>query len=138
MTIQNVLNLMLIVVAIQSPAAGAADKTADAKASAAASVTVKSLAGAWLGALDAGGKTVRLQLDVNESDGKLSAVLTSIDQGNAKVPVTSISGDADGARFECAAIAGSFEGKYSTDGAELTGTWKQGPNSLPLTFKRQK
>jgi len=136
MNIQSM--LMLIVVAIQWPAAGAAEKAADATTTEAASVSVKSLAGAWLGALDAGGMTLRLALEVNESDGKLSAVLTSIDQGNAKVPVTSISGDADGAHFECAAIAGSFEGKYSADGAELTGTWKQGPNSLPLTFKRQK
>ena len=76
-------------------------------------------------------------LDVNEVDGKLGAFLTSVDQGNAKIPVTSISSDSTGARFECAAIAGSFEGKYSTDGNEIAGTWKQGPNSLPLTFKRQ-
>jgi pimeloyl-ACP methyl ester carboxylesterase len=97
----------------------------------------ESLAGSWLGGLNVNaGMTLRLALDVTETDGKLTAILDSIDQ-NAKIPVTTISVNANQVQFECAAIRGSFKGSFSADGAEIGGTWSQGGSSLPLTFKRQ-
>jgi pimeloyl-ACP methyl ester carboxylesterase len=93
-------------------------------------------AGSWLGALDLGSMKLRLALEVTAKDGKLEAVLDSIDQ-NAKLPVTSIEDSAAGLKFAVAPINGSFEGRYSQDGAQLVGTWTQAGNSLPLTFKRQ-
>ena len=93
------------------------------------------LPGSWLGPLNVGAFTLRLGLEVKLENGQLTAVLDSIDQ-NAKVPVTSISADEAGARFACASIGGSFEGRFSADGAELSGSWSQGGQSLPLTFRR--
>jgi pimeloyl-ACP methyl ester carboxylesterase len=93
-------------------------------------------AGSWLGALDLGSMKLRLALEVTAKDGKLEAVLDSIDQ-NAKLPVTSIEDGPAGLKFAVAPINGSFEGRYSQDGSELIGTWTQAGNSLPLTFKRQ-
>jgi uncharacterized protein len=102
-----------------------------------APVPDKSLAGSWLGGLEVNaGMTLRLALDVTETDGKLTAILDSIDQ-NAKVPVTTLSVNANAVQFECASIPGSFAGSLSADGAEIAGTWSQGGGSLPLTFKRQ-
>jgi hypothetical protein len=121
-----------LVAMLAAVAVGATARAADA-----AAAPPKGIAGSWQGALDANGMTLRLVLDVTETDGRLSAVLTSVDQGNVKIPVTSIGTDTAGAHFEVTAISGSFEGKYSTDGNEISGTWKQGPVSLPLTFKRQ-
>jgi pimeloyl-ACP methyl ester carboxylesterase len=92
--------------------------------------------GSWFGTLKAGAFALRLALEVTESDGKLSAVLDSIDQ-NAKIPVTSIESTADGMKFAIAMINGGFTGKYSADGAEVAGTWTQNGNSMPLTFKRR-
>ncbi|HUQ10845.1 MAG TPA: alpha/beta hydrolase [Steroidobacteraceae bacterium] len=92
--------------------------------------------GSWLGTLKAGAFSLRLALEVTESDGKLSAVLDSIDQ-NAKIPVTSIESTTDGMKFAIAMINGAFTGKYSANGAEVAGTWTQNGNAMPLTFKRR-
>jgi uncharacterized protein len=95
------------------------------------------LAGSWLGALEVNaGMALRLALDVTETDGKLTAILDSIDQ-NAKIPVTTVSVNANEVQLECASISGSFRGSFSANGSEIAGTWSQGGGSLPLTFKRQ-
>ena len=102
-----------------------------------AAVTGISWVGSWSGALEVNSAVkLRLALDVTESDGKLAAILNSIDQ-NAKIPATAISATGDKGAFSCAAIGGSFEGRFSADGAQIVGTWSQGPNTLPLTLKRQ-
>lgn len=73
----------------------------------------RGLAGPWLGGLNANaGMTLRLALDVTQTDGKLTAILDSIDQ-NAKIPITTISVNANDVQFECASIAGSFEGSLA-------------------------
>lgn len=121
-------------------ATGAANLSAEPSAPPAASiaaVTGKGWVGSWAGTLEVGPSTkLRLALEVTEIDGKLSAVLDSIDQ-NAKIPATAISAAGDQGTFACAAIGGLFEGRFSADGSEIAGTWSQGPNALPLTLKRQ-
>jgi pimeloyl-ACP methyl ester carboxylesterase len=93
----------------------------------------KNITGQWQGMLS------RLHLVVNidkESDGKLTAKLTSVDQGNVTIPVDTVS-FADGAlRLELKSIAASYDGKLSDDSSELSGTWHQGGNSIPLSFHR--
>src|SRR5690349_3696589 len=60
-----------------------------------APVPGKDIVGSWLGGLNMNaGMVLRLALDVTETDGKLKAILDSIDQ-NAKIPVTTISVDAN-------------------------------------------
>src|SRR6185436_5275475 len=117
-------------------AAGA--PAAPAVVAAPAPVPGKGLAGSWLGRLTMGnsGIALRLALEVTETAGKLTAILDSIDQ-NAKIPVTTISVNANEVQFECASIRGSFKGSFSGDGTEIAGTWSQSGASPPLTFKRQ-
>jgi uncharacterized protein len=127
--------LLVMTSCASMPAADA--PAAPVVAAAPAPVPDKGLAGSWLGGLNVNaGMTLRLALDVTETDGKLTAILHSIDQ-NAKLPVTTISVNANEVQFECASISGSFKGSFSADGAEITGTWSQGGGSLPLAFKRQ-
>ncbi|PYK59881.1 MAG: hypothetical protein DME21_12345 [Verrucomicrobia bacterium] len=38
--------------------------------------------------------------------------------------------------WELKKIGGTYDGKMSKDGSEITGDWKQGDQSLPLVFKR--
>ncbi len=99
----------------------------------------KGLTGHWQGSLRPSTAPVELRVVLHVSagkDGALSATLDSLDQGANGIPVSSIA-LADGvARLEIAAIKASYEGKLSSDGSEITGTWKQGPVDAPLVFKR--
>ncbi len=94
------------------------------------------VAGSWLGTLVVQGLKLRLGLEVGKADGKLTAVLDSIDQ-NAKIPVTRIETRGRKVRFEARDIGAGFQGEISGDGLSLSGTWSQGGSRWPLEFKRQ-
>ncbi|HSS47691.1 MAG TPA: hypothetical protein VLX28_01975 [Thermoanaerobaculia bacterium] len=96
------------------------------------------LAGDWSGALDVGSAKLRLALHVEaKSDGSLTAVLDSIDQGGAKIPVDSVAVEHSTLRLTFKEIAASYEGTVSSDGKTVEGTWSQSGQQLPLTFHRQ-
>ena len=98
------------------------------------------LVGHWQGSLRPGDAPVelRLVLHVTSSDavGALNATLDSIDQGAKGIPASSVRLDKGVVRLELSAIKATFEGKLSADGAEITGTWKQGAVEAPLIFRR--
>jgi len=93
--------------------------------------------GDWQGTLHVGSAELRLVLHVSKNDdGALKATLDSIDQpGSNGIAVTSISLEGAKFAFTSAAIHGSYQGKFTTDGATVRGTWTQG-QPLPLDFKR--
>jgi pimeloyl-ACP methyl ester carboxylesterase len=96
------------------------------------------VAGEWLGALKVGAMSLRLGLHLEKkSDGGLTAILDSIDQG-AKIPVDTVAFEGGKLRLTIPAIGGSFEGALNTEGRAIEGTWSQGGQNLPLTFERQK
>src|SRR5579872_4771156 len=95
------------------------------------------IAGNWLGTLEPGAVKLRLALKVAKgADGTLSAKLDSLDQGSNDLPVSSIKQTGTAVRFELQVVGGSFEGTLSGDGSEISGTWKQGPGTLPLILRR--
>jgi len=98
----------------------------------------KGLAGYWQGSLKANAAIeLRLVLELtNAPGGTIAGVLVSVDQGGAKIPITSLSEKEGGVQFETKSVGGSFTGKLNADGSELAGDWKQGPGILPLGFKR--
>jgi pimeloyl-ACP methyl ester carboxylesterase len=64
--------------------------------------------------------------------------MLSIDQSpdrGAVTPATSFSLDGANIRFAIDAIRGSYDGKLSTEGTSISGTWTQG-RALPLEFTR--
>jgi len=95
-------------------------------------------AGHWLGVLKpAQGIELRLAVELSETaPGQWRGELTSLDQGGAKLALTTIEVKAPAVRFELARIHASFDGTLRGGGAELGGTWKQGPGAVPLVFKR--
>ncbi len=100
----------------------------------------KGLTGIWQGTLQATPVIgLRLLLEVtNAPDSQLYGALVSMDQGNARIPLTTVS-EKDGAtHVEAKSISGSFDGKISPDGSEIEGRWKQGELDAPLIFKRLK
>jgi hypothetical protein len=96
----------------------------------------KAFEGVWEGALDVGGNTLRLSLTLANKDGGATGTLVSIDQGNARIPLSVITQTDTKLTFTAPAVGGSFAGDLKD--AQIVGTWTQGPTSLPLTLKRTK
>lgn len=96
-----------------------------------------SVAGDWLGTLQAGPQGLRLMLHVTASGTAFAATLDSLDQGQTGLPANKVAVDGSSLAVEFARIGGRFEAKLLPDGNTLTGTWSQGPARLPLTLTRQ-
>jgi pimeloyl-ACP methyl ester carboxylesterase len=94
------------------------------------------VAGDWQGTLHAGVADLRLVLHITKSDaGGLKATLDSVDQAANGIPVSSIVLKDSTLTLGVDAVHGTYEGKVSSDGNTIAGTWSQG-QPLPLEFKR--
>lgn len=93
--------------------------------------------GHWEGTLEAG-QSLRLTLDLENTGGGSKATLTSVDQGNAKIPVSSIQQNDKKLLLEVKAVGGQYEATLNKEGTELAGTWTQGGNELPLKMTKTK
>ena len=94
----------------------------------------KDLEGNWEGGLVVQGTTMRLVLKLANHAGGATGVMVSIDQGDAEIPLTSITQAGSEVKFTITTINAGYAGELK-DG-QLTGTWSQGPGSWPLAFKR--
>ena len=96
-----------------------------------------SVIGTWEGTLDVGAAKLRLVLHIDGAkDGALVARLDSPDQGATDLPIDSLSVASNTLHFEMKSLAAIYEGKLESDGAQITGEFRQGSQALPLTFKR--
>lgn len=96
----------------------------------------KAVVGTWQGTLHSG-RDLRTVIKITRADDEtLKSTFYSIDQNAGSIPVTSTTLDGSTLKFSIDLIDGSYEGKLSADGNSITGTWKQGANSLPLNFAR--
>ncbi len=93
--------------------------------------------GHWEGTLEAG-QSLKLILDIENTGGGAKAVLTSVDQGNAKIPVASVQQNSNKLLLEVKAVGGQYEATINKEGTALTGTWTQGGNELPLKMTKTK
>jgi len=99
-------------------------------------IPAKDLEGSWQGTLEAGGQKLRLVVTVTKSDaGAYAGKLDSLDQG-ATIPIDTITVNGDAVRLEIKSPVIVFEGALNKERTELTGTFTQGDQQLPLTFKR--
>ncbi|MGC2299472.1 MAG: serine hydrolase, partial [Acidobacteriaceae bacterium] len=97
-----------------------------------------SVDGIWLGSLQAGGATLRIQLHVkSDTAGQEYCSLDSLDQGSMGIGCGKVAFSGDDFSFDVPAVMGHYAGKLSADGNTLTGTWSQNGNSLPLSLARQ-
>jgi uncharacterized protein (TIGR03435 family) len=95
------------------------------------------IAGTWQGTLHIPQKDLRTVLKITgTAPNNLKATLYSIDQGGQAIPASSVSFEGGVLKYAIEMIDGSYEGKMSADGNSITGTWKQGPGSLPLVLAR--
>lgn len=94
--------------------------------------------GTWQGTLHIpqGGELRTVAKITGTSPGDLRLMLYSIDQGGQGMAATTVNFQDGVLKYSIQFIDGSFEGKMSADGKSITGTWKQGPGSIPLVLER--
>ncbi len=95
--------------------------------------------GTWQGMLSNGmGGQLRVVLKVDRNaEGALTATMDSPDQNATGIPVAKISVEAQKVSLDVAAVTGSYEGTLDPQKNEITGTWKQVGQTLPLVFKKE-
>ncbi len=127
---------MFVGFAAQQVNAQTAAPSATAAPATAAVTNPKDIADTWQGTLHVG-RDLRLVYKISKADGGgYKAVSYSIDQGGQQLPVDSVTLDGSTVKMTLKMIGGSFEGKLSSDGKTIEGTWSQGPNPLPLVLTR--
>jgi non-heme chloroperoxidase len=93
------------------------------------------IAGDWQGTLKAG-KDLRIIVHIEKAEsGGWTATLYSIDQGQDGIPVSSVTLQGSTLKLGVDLIRGAYEGKVSSDGNSIDGTWTQG-QPLPLALQR--
>lgn len=96
----------------------------------------KGFEGSWHGTLDAAGTKLRIVLFVTKSDaGVFTGKFDSLDQG-ASIPIDTITVNNDAVRLEIKSASIVYEGVLNKEFTQLTGTFTQGGQPFPLTFKR--
>src|SRR5215471_8625662 len=93
------------------------------------------IAGQWQGTLKTPGPELRLVMQIVKDGPGWKADMYSIDQTTDALPATSISLNAGTLKYTVDQIRVSYEGKLSTDGNTIAGTFTQG-SPLPLEYKR--
>lgn len=101
-----------------------------------AQVPSKNVEGNWLATLEIGETKLRLVLKIKKSENGYTAKLDSLDQGASDLAIDSIALESNKLNFSAAAYGFSYAGTLNEAGDEIAGDFKQGPNELPLVFKR--
>ncbi|HEX9201003.1 MAG TPA: TIGR03435 family protein [Acidobacteriaceae bacterium] len=95
------------------------------------------LSGNWQGTLKAGGKDIRLIVNIYKGDKDgWSGKLYSIDQTPQPFNTSMIKVDASTIKFSVDTIGGGYEGKLGADAKTMAGTWTQGGAAMPLILVR--
>jgi len=89
--------------------------------------------GTWQGFLRAGPREQRIVFKISLEDNKLKAVMYQIDQGGQGISASAITRDGPAIRITVAARGGHYEGKLTSDGKAIAGTWTEG-EPLPLNL----
>jgi uncharacterized protein (TIGR03435 family) len=122
--------------AIVSPVVSGLAHVAQGQSQATPENAAQDITGTWQGTLHAG-RDLRTVLKITKGNGgALKAALYSIDQGGRPMPVTSISLQGSTVKYSVMILDGSYEGKLSSDGSTITGTWTQGNRPVPLILNR--
>jgi hypothetical protein len=96
----------------------------------------KQFLGTWEGTLEVG-QSLRLILKVTNDESGAHAVLVSVDQGGAQIPVATVEQKDATLTLSIKAVGGGYRGDINKEGTELTGAWTQAGNDLPLKFKKK-
>ncbi|MGH9605903.1 MAG: M56 family metallopeptidase [Terracidiphilus sp.] len=94
----------------------------------------RSIAATWQGTLHTN-RNLRFVIKITDAgDGTLRATFYNLDAEPGGTPA--ISTTLNGFLLKLELPFGTYEGTMSADGNSIAGTWRQGPNALPLIFAR--
>jgi uncharacterized protein len=98
----------------------------------------KGVEGYWSGVIKVSATVeLRTAIEITSANAeKPDGVLISLDQGNARIPISALSEHDGIVHVEAQRVGGVFDGKLNRDGSELAGEWKQGGGTMPLVLKR--
>lgn len=89
----------------------------------------QNLTGTWQGTLQIPGRELRTAFKISTTEADtLKAVLYSIDEGGQPISANTVTREGSAVEISIIGIEGTFEGKLSSDGNTIAGTWTQGPN----------
>lgn len=96
------------------------------------------VAGTWQGTLPNGmGGQIRVVLHVERAaEGALKATMDSPDQNATGIPVAKVALQDQKLTLDVTAVAGSYEGTLDAARGEITGTWRQNGQEIPLLLKK--
>jgi uncharacterized protein (TIGR03435 family) len=94
----------------------------------------KDITGIWQGTLEAG-KGLRTVVKITKDNGKLKAVMYSIDQGGQPIGVNSISVQGSSVNFAITALDVAYAGTLSPDGKTITGSATQNSQTHTLNLE---
>ena len=94
----------------------------------------KDFLGSWEGTLE--GPGLRLVLKISNDAGGAKAVLISLDQGGVEIPASAIEQKDSKLTLTVNMVGGKYEAEINKESSELSGTWTQGGNGLPLKLKK--
>jgi hypothetical protein len=94
------------------------------------------LVGSWRGGLEVGGgASLTIVFNISQdAGGAFTGTMDSPDQGAVGIPLTSVSIEGSSVIFSIQAVQGTYTGTLSDEGDQISGTWSQGPASLPLSL----
>jgi uncharacterized protein (TIGR03435 family) len=94
----------------------------------------KTIAATWQGTLHTD-RDLRIVVKITEvGDGTFRASYYNLDDPPGRIPILSTT--LNGALLKLELPFATYEGTVSAGGNAITGTWRNGPNSLPLAFAR--
>ena len=92
--------------------------------------------GHWMGSLDVGPVQLRMRFHITAVDDGLGAQVFSVDQGNAEVPVESVSVSGGAIAMSMPMAGASFEGTLSAAADTIDGSFTQMGADIPLVLMR--
>jgi uncharacterized protein (TIGR03435 family) len=107
---------------------------AQCRAQSAPADKLPNIADSWQGKFQSK-QDFRILVKISKGDAGYSAVVYSIDQG-LTLPVARITFDGSTLKMTLETQPVTYEGTLSVDAKTFTGTWKQGPNAIPLALVR--
>jgi uncharacterized protein (TIGR03435 family) len=94
----------------------------------------KDITGNWQGTLEAG-KGLRTLIKISKDDGKLKAVMYSIDQGGQPIPATSVSLQGSSVNFEIKPLDVTYAGTLNPGGNAIAGSATQNGQTHTLNLE---
>ena len=129
--------IALVIILVLMPETKKVQARQNAQSPKPAAASSPNLEGVWEGPLDVGAMKLRLAFKVTKAaDGALAAKFRSLDQSADELTVDVVSLKESAVHFELQRLAVVFDGEVNQAGSEITGQFKKGGVSFPLTLKR--